>query len=269
MNGKLLRLSVAFVAAVLLAASISLYFSMRYLEEQERLADNGDTEGDMQSLEMASRLDPFSAEPLLAEAELLESQGENREAERVLQAAAERESASYEIPQEIGQLRQGSMNQPLEASRSYERALDLNPRSDTALAGAASAYLSAGELGKAKARYERLDRLGGISVDQMYDLGRIYVRTGEPGKGVSTLRRTKNLAEAGVQNLPARLQEQQFAFLRSVELAIADGLVVQRRYAAARQIVANSSAEQAPTILSLIDSNPEAYRLTVVNSDVY
>ena len=268
-NQAFLRFSVAFVAVALIAVSVSLYLSTRYLEEQQRLSDTGDTEGAMQSVEMASQLDPFSAEPLLAEASLLQSEGRNVEAERVLQAAAEREPADYEVPQELGDLRLESMNQPIEASESYQRALELNPMSSDTRTGLATAYLSAGELERAKTQYERLRESGGLSVNQLYDLGRIYVRTGEPGKGVSTLRQTQNRTESGLQGLTGQLREQQLGFVLSVELALADALVVQRRYDEARQIVAGSFAEQAPTILSLINSDPEGYRQTVIDSDVY
>lgn len=269
MNGAFLRFSVGFVVAALVVVAVSLYLSTRYLEEQQRLWSTGDLEGAVQSAEMASRLDPFSAEPLLAEASLLQSEGRLQEAGRALQAAAEREPADYEIPQELGDLRLESLNQPREAAESYRRALELNPKAETVRSGLAEAYLSAGELEKAKTQYEKLRESGGISVNQLYDLGRIYVRTGEPGKGVQTLRRTERRAEDGLQGLSGQTRRQQLGFMMSVELAIADALVVEQRYAEARRVVASSSAEQAPTILSLIDSNPEGYRQTVIDSDVY
>lgn len=269
MNGAFLRFSVGFVVAALLAVSVSLYLSTRYMEEQQRLSGTGDMEGAMRSVEMAARLDPFAAEPLAEEASLLQSEGRTEEAVRALEAAAEREPADYGIPQEIGDLKMGSLNQPLEAAESYRRALELNPMSSDTRAGLAAAYLSAGELEKAKVQYEKLRESGGLSVDQMYDLGRIYARTGEAGKGVETLRETKRQAESELRVLSGEFRQQQIGFISSVELAMADALVVERRYAEARQIVADSSAEQAPTILSLINSDPEGYRQTVMDSDVY
>lgn len=269
MNETFLRFSVGFMAAALLVLAVSLYLSTRYLEERQRLADTGDTEGAMQSAEMAARLDPFAAEPLAAKADLLRSEGRSREAELVLRAAAEREPADYGIPREIGDLRLESMNRPLEAAESYGRAQELNPKDEATLAGLSEAYLSAGELEKAKTSYERLRESGEITVNQLYDLGRIYVRTGEPEKGLQALRADKERVESGMQGLTGQLRRQQQEFLISVDLAIADALVVERRYAQARQIVANSSAEQAPTILSLISANPEGYRQTVMESDVY
>lgn len=269
MKQAFLRFSVAFVVVALIAVSVSLYLSTRYLEQQQRLSDTGDMEGAMRRVEMASLLDPVSAEPLLAKASLLQSDGRNVKAERALQAAAEREPADYEVPQELGDLRLESMNQPIEASESYQRALELDPMSSDTRTGLATAYLSAGELEEAKTQYERLRETEEPSVSRLYDLGRIYVRTGEPGKGVSTLRQTQNRAESGLQGLTGQLREQQLGFVLSVELALADGLVVQRRYDEARQILAGNSSDRVPIILSLINSDPEGYRQTVIDSDVY
>lgn len=269
MNGAFLRFSVGFVVAALVVVSVSLYLSTRYMEEQQRLASTGDVEGALQSAEMASRLDPFSADPLLEEASLLQGEGDYEEAERALREASEREPADYEIAQELGDLRLETQNQPLEAAESYQRAVELNPISSYTRARLATAYLSAGELEEAKVQYEKLQESGELSVSQLYDLGRIYVRTGEPGKGVETLRITERRAENGLQGMAGQMRQQQLGFISSVELAIADALVVERRYAEARRVVANSSAEQAPTILSLINSDPEGYRQTVMDSDVY
>lgn len=269
MNWKLLRFSAGVVVVALVAIAASLYVSTRYIEEQQRLSNTGDMEGAISSLDTAARLAPFSAQPLETKASLLRSQGNNREAEKVLRVAAERESSDYAIPQELGELRMDAFNKPSEAADSYRRALELNPKAGATVAGLAEARLSAGELKKAKTWYERLRESGEMTVDQRYDLGRIYVRTGEPEKGVQTLRKTKRVAEDGLENLGGQLRESQLGFLQSVDLAIADALVIERRYNEAYQIVANSSSEQAPTIMRLISSNPEGYRQTVVNSDVY
>lgn len=268
MNGVLLRFSVAFVAVVLIAASVSLYLSTHYLDQQQRLSVAGDTEGAMHDAELASKLAPFSAEALQAKAGMLRSEGRNREAERVLQAATEREPSNYEVWQELGDLRLDAMNRPLEAVESYRRAVDLNPKSSDMRTGLAKAYLSVGKLDKAKTQYEKI-KAEKLDVEQLYDLGRIYVRTGEPDKGVRTLQQVRNRTEDGLRGLTGQQLQQQLGFITSVELAITDGLVVQRRYGEAYQVVANSSSEQAPTIMSLISSDPEGYRQTVINSDVY
>lgn len=268
MNEKLLRLSGGIFVFALLAIAVSLYVSTLYLDERQRLAASGDIEGAVQSVEMAARLDPFSVEPLLSKAYMLRDQDRNQEAELVMQAAADREPESYEVQQEIGDLRLRSMNAPRKAAESYGRALELNPRSESAVVGLAEAQLAAGKLDEAKGSYERLRESEDITVDQLYELGKIYVRTGDPEKGLQTLRKAQRQAENGLQGLPEELRQPQLDLLSSIELAIADALVVQRRYAQARQMLANSSAEQAPTIISLIDSDPESYRQTVMDSDV-
>lgn len=267
-NEKLLRISGAVFVFALFAIAVSLYLSMLYLDESRRLVASGDAEGAMQSVEMASRLDPFSAQPLLSKGYMLRDQDRNREAELAMQAAAEREPGNYEVPQEIGDLRLQSMDAPSEAADSYRRALELNPKSESLVAGLAQARLAAGELDEAKSSYERLRDSENITVDQLYDMGRIQVRTGEPQEGLETLRRAQRRAQSGMEGLNGQQRQQQLGFLQSVELAIADALVVQGRYAQARQVLANSSAEQAPTIISLIASDPEGYRQTVINSDV-
>jgi hypothetical protein len=54
-----------------------------------------------------------------------------------------------------------------------------------------------------------------------------------------------------------------------MELAKADALVVQGRYDEARQVISQSSSEQAPALLQLLNSDPEAYRESVVLSEIY
>lgn len=269
MSAAVIRLSMAFLTAVLLVLAGALLLSNYYLDEHYRLVVTGDDDGALQNVERASKLDPFSTEALIAEATMMQNQGRYQEAEKTLQKAVEREPANYETQEQLGNLRMNSMNRLSEAAVSYLEALELNPKDSSVRQGLATTYVSAGELEKAKTQYEKLQESGEISLDQMYDLGRIYVRTGEPEKGVRILRQTKNRAENGLQGLSGQQRQQQLAFIQSVELAMADGLVVQRRYSEAYQMVASSSSEQAPTIMSLINSNPEGYRQTVVDSDVY
>jgi hypothetical protein len=54
-----------------------------------------------------------------------------------------------------------------------------------------------------------------------------------------------------------------------MQLAIADALVVEGRYDKAREIIAQSSSPQAPALLELLNSNPDAYRESVVTSEIY
>jgi len=53
-----------------------------------------------------------------------------------------------------------------------------------------------------------------------------------------------------------------------MDLALADALVVQGNYARAGKIIAGSSSEQALALLRLLETDPEAYRDQVVNSDI-
>ena len=54
------------------------------------------------------------------------------------------------------------------------------------------------------------------------------------------------------------------------EVAVGDEVVVVTgRDARARQVLSNSTSEQAPSLLELLNSDPEAYRDQVVNSDIY
>jgi hypothetical protein len=63
--------------------------------------------------------------------------------------------------------------------------------------------------------------------------------------------------------------ERQRQLLVSMDLATADGLVVRGRYGRAAGILAQSPSEQAPGLLELLNSDPEAYREQVINSDIY
>lgn len=264
-----LRISAAFVVATLLILALSFCLSNYYLDEHYEAVADDDIAGAERNADRAARLDPFSTEVLVSEANVVQNEGRYQKAESLLREAAEREPADYQIREELGDLKLNAMNRPSEAAASYRRALELNPEDSSVRAGLADAYVSTGQLDKAKPHYERLRQENQLAVGQVYDFGRIQVRTGEPGKGVATLRQARNRAKSGLNQLPEGQRQSQRAFLQSVNLALADALVAQRRYAAARRIVANSPAEQAPTILSLIDSNPEGYRRTVINSDVY
>ena len=51
--------------------------------------------------------------------------------------------------------------------------------------------------------------------------------------------------------------------------SMTDALVVQGRYGQAREILTQSPSEQAQGLLGLLDSDPDAYREQVINSDIY
>jgi hypothetical protein len=65
------------------------------------------------------------------------------------------------------------------------------------------------------------------------------------------------------------LKAQRQQLIVSMELAIADAFVVEGRYDKAREIIAQSSSPQAPALLQLLNSNPDAYRESVVTSEIY
>ena len=52
-------------------------------------------------------------------------------------------------------------------------------------------------------------------------------------------------------------------------IAGADTPAEQRRVRWAREILSSSPSEQAQSLLRLLDSDPDAYREQVVNSDIY
>lgn len=264
------KISAGFLVGVLVLLAGSLYMAERYLDEQQRLATAGDFEGAMERVQLAARLDPFSPEPLQEKSLLLQRLGRNKEAESTLRGAIRRSPHDYTSYSLLAQLQASRLNDYAAAEETYRKLLEINPNATEATASLAQVLLRRGDLEGAKRQYEKLREMEKISARDLYDLGRIYVRTGEPGKGVQTLLATKRRALAGLGNLNnASEWEQRMEFIESINLAIADALVVQRRYAEAREIVAWSSSEQAPAILTLLDSDPEMYRDSVLNSEIY
>jgi len=263
---RILKLSAVFATAILLVITASIYLSGRYLDRHYEFMVDGETGEAIVAAERASRLDPLSAEALLAKSSLLQSEERYRQAERALEAAAEREPANYELPQQLGDIRLNSMNRPSEAVDSYERVLELNPRSTDARLGLAEAYVRTGELRQAVVQYEKLDSLEGLDSGQLYELGRLYTRTGEPEKGLAAIRRARDRAQRRVRGLEGRQRQRRLGFLRSFRLAIAEALVVERRYEEAYRVVSNTPTERSAARLDLISSDPEGYRLNLLNS---
>ncbi|CAN5686012.1 hypothetical protein BH24ACT20_BH24ACT20_06200 [soil metagenome] len=263
------RISAAFLvgAFILLAASLSL--SGYYLQEQQRLAAAGDVSGAMQEVETAARLDPFDTQPLQSKSLLLQRQGDNEEAADALEEAIRRDPNNYLPYMLLGLLEMNRLNDYDAAVQSYQEALELNPNASFVRTGLAQALVRKGDLEKAREQYEELREADQISLQGLYDLGRIYVRTGDPEKGRETLQAAKRQAEAGLENLGPSSRSQREELIQSVDLAIADALVVQGRYDEAREIVANSPSEQAPAILTLLNTDPEMYRESIEGSEIY
>ena len=254
-------------ALVLLATALSL--SEYYLVEAQRLAAAGDVPGALEASWRAARLDPFDIEAPETRAFLLAQQGRYEEAAASLREATERDPHNYITYLMLGNLQLDELDDPEAAVESYRDVLRLNPEESTVREVLARELIQQGELGEAREEYERLREEGDISSQGLYDLGRIYVRTGAPREGLQTIKHAKRRAQRELEELEGPLKEEQRQLVESMQLAIADALVVQGRYDKAREVIAQSSSEQAPALLQLLDSNPDAYRESVVTSEIY
>ena len=252
---------------VLLAVSLSL--SGYYLGEQQRLAAAGDVSGAMQEVETAARLDPFDTQPLQAKSSLYQRQGDNEKAVNALEEAVQRDPNNYLPYMLLGFAEMNRLNDYDAAVRSFRKSLELDPKASFVRAGLAQALVRKGDLKKAGEQYEKLRDADRISLQGLYDLGRIYVRTGAPERGVETLRAAKQRAESDLGSLGGSSRTQREEFIQSIDLAIADAFVVQGRYDEARDILANSPSAQAPAILTLLNTDPEMYRESIEGSEIY
>ncbi len=183
--------------------------------------------------------------------------------------AIERDPNNYILHLLMGNLQLAKLNDLDAAARSYRRVLELNPNHTSASSTLAQVLVKKGDLKGAEKEYEKLREQGEITYQGLYDLGRIYVRTGEPVKGYKTISLARRRASAGLKILEGPLRTQREELIVSMDLALADALVVQRDYDRAREILAASSSEQAPALLQLLDADPEGYRDSVVNSGIY
>ena len=250
---------------VLLAASLSL--SEHYTNEYQRLSAAGDVEGAMRKVNVAARLDPFDADPLEAQAYLLQRQGRYGEAGRTLKLAARRDPQDFMPYLALGNIQMYQLNDPDAAARNYKNALRRNPKLVIGKTSLAQAYIRQGKLEEARKVYEHLRESKDLTYQGLYDLGRIYVRTGRPDEGMKTIKAAQRRVD---KDLAATGQAGEVEDLRSsMELAIADAFVVQGDYEKARRVVSRSSADQAPAILRLLNSDPERYRKSVDDRAIY
>ena len=269
LNPLVLRISAAFLAVVLAFLATSLYISERYVELERRLFIAGDLKGAFQAVRTASRLDPFDPEPLQGKSYILQQQDRNEEAVAALRAAVERDPNNY-LPYLLMANLQARELKDLDAAEdSYRKVLDLNPNAYTARSALAGLLLRKGELEEAGAEYETLREQREITYEGLYDLGRVYVRTGEPRKGYEVIKVARRQASVGMAGLVGPLRAERRELLASMDLALADALVVQGRYIRARKILAGNPSEQAPALLRLLDTDSQAYREQVLTSDVY
>jgi tetratricopeptide (TPR) repeat protein len=270
LTGAIFRVSVGFLVVALMLLAVSLYLSVYYLEErQPRLAAAGDTEGALQAAQTAARLDPFDPEPLRSQSSLLQREGRDEEAARVLEAAIERGPHDYLTYHLLANIQMTTLDNIDAAVENYRRAVELNPIDSALRASLAQALMIKGDLEAAREEYEKLEENHRISYEGLYDLGRIYVRTGEPAEGATYIRRAKARAAADVKRLEGPLRDAREDLIQSMDLALADAYVVQGRYSAARKILEESPEPQAPALLALLNTDPEEYRESVVNSDIY
>lgn len=253
------------VALVLLAGAV--YMSVHYMNQEQQLAATGDIEGALEKTGTAARLNPFDSTPLLVQSNLLILQGQNEAAAEALGDAIERDPANYVSRVSLGNLQAGRLNQPEEAVKSYKQALKQTPRDTGLISALALALTRVDDLEGARLEYEKLVKLERISPRGLFNLGKIYVRTGDPEKGVETLQEAKRRASASLERAEESKRADKEAFLMSVDLALVDALVVEGRYDEARAALQESGSEQAPAILQLLDMDPEVYRETVLNSE--
>jgi tetratricopeptide (TPR) repeat protein len=269
LNLVALRVSAAFLVAALVVLAAALSLSEHYLSEAQRLSAAGDLRGAMESSEKAVRLDPFDTDALEESSFLLQQQRRYEEAAAALREAIGRDPHNYLPYQMLANLQADRLGDLDAAVESYRDVLRLNPKATVASESLAQVLIRQGDLAAAREEYEKLREDGRISYRGLYNLGRIYVRTGKPREGLHAIKRAEQRAEAQLDEMQGPLAAQQRRLIVSMKLAIADALVVQGRYGRARQVIANSSSEQAPALLRLLDSNPEAYRESVVSSEIY
>jgi tetratricopeptide (TPR) repeat protein len=263
------RISVGFLVGTLVLLATALSLSEYYLGEARRLAAAGDAQGALEASRMAARLDPFDIEALETQSFFLEQQGRYEDAATSLREATERDPHNYITHLMLGNLQFGELDDLDAAVESYREVLRLNPMESSVREVLARALMQQGKLGEAREEYERLREEGDISFQGLFDLGRIYVRTGAPREGLQEIKRAKRRAESELEELEGPLKGQRRQLLVSMQLAIADALVVQGRYDEAREIIAQSASPQAPALLQLLDSNPDAYRESVVTGEIY
>ena len=253
--------------AVLALLAMSLYLSEYYLGEERRLIAAGDLRGGLEAAQKAGRMDPFDPEPLEEVSYIRQQQGRNEEAVGALRDAVDRDPNNYIIYLELASL-QSALDDPTAAAENYRKVLELNPQAHAARSGLAELLLERGDLEGAKREYEKVEEAGEISYTDLYDLGRIYVRTGEPEEGYKAIKRARRQASREAETLEGALKAQRQRLVESMDLALADALVVQDSYGRAARVISESSSEQAPGLLRLLETDPEFYREQVVNSDI-
>ena len=268
MSGTIFRFSVAFLVGVLTLLAVSFSLSSYYVDEQQRLAAAGDARGALEASQRAARLDPFDTDALERQASILQQQNKYEQAAAVLRQATERDPVNY-LPYLFLanlHLQRGEEEAAVEA---YNDVLTFNPKATVASINKARIFTEQGRLQEARGVYLRLEREDRISFQALYDLGRIEVRTDRARQGLEYIKEARRQARSELDELQGPLKTQREQLLVSMDLAVADAMVVVGRETGARKILEESPSEQAPSLLRLLDSDPDAYREQVVNSDIY
>jgi tetratricopeptide (TPR) repeat protein len=267
LSRAIFRLSAGFLVGVLALLAVALYLSDYFTEEQQRLAAAGDEAGAMEASRMAVRLDPFDTDALQAQSLLWRQQRNYDRAVLALREAIARDPNNYVPYLTLANLRL-TMGEPDAAVEGYRDVLELNPNAVLARSSLARTLMRQGKLREAKVKFETLKDEKSATYQDLYDLGRIQARTGEAPEGVKNIKRARRMAEAQFDKAPGAQTERQQQLLVSMDLATADALVVQGRIGQAQSILSESTSEQAPGLLELLASDPEAYREQVINSDI-
>jgi tetratricopeptide (TPR) repeat protein len=268
LSSVIFRISAGFLVGVLTLLATALSLSDYYTAEQQRLAAAGDLQGAMEASRKAVRLDPFDTDALEAQSFLLQQRQKYESSEQALRVAIERDPNNYLPHLMLANLQLATEDYDA-AEESYRDVLRLNPNASIASNSLAQSLIRQGKLKEAAKTYEKLKGEKRIDYQGLYDLGRIQVRTGEPLEGLKNLKHARHMAAADLDTMKGPVKKQRQQLLVSMDLDIADALVVQGRYGQARQILAQSPSEQAPGLLGLLNSDPEAYREQVINSDIY
>ena len=263
------RVSAGFLVGALVLLAVALSLSEYYLEEAQRLSAAGDSQGAIDASRTSARLDPFDTEALETLSLLYAQEQRFEDAAEALREAIGRDPHNHIPYLMLGNLQLNSLDDLDAAEESYREVLRLNPKESSVSEALAQVLIQQGELGEARDQYERLKEEERISYQGLYDLGRIYVRTGKPKEGLQAIKRARERAKSGLDELEGPLRTQRQELLVSMQLAIADALVVQGRYGKAREIISKSNSPQAPALLQLLESNPDAYRESVVTSEIY
>lgn len=268
MGRVIFKVSVGFATGALLLLAISLYLSNYYLEQQLRSVETENLQDAQREVELASRLDPFSPAPLISKAYLELRQGRTEAAVAAFREAIERDPHNSKNWVALGDLQRQQLGDSEAAAESYQEALKYNPYSAAAISHLGDALLNTRDLEGAKAQYERLRERGKISLKDLYTLGRIQVQLEESEEAIKTFEEAREMAGRRLEFLDESHRAERKTFIESLDLAVADALVVQGSYAEAREVLSQSEAEQASAVLALLNEDPEGYRESVLDATI-